>query len=58
MPDRACARTGRPRSRDAEEDDGFAARLRAGWREVRRRPWLASGLGAMAAYHVFVLPAV
>jgi predicted MFS family arabinose efflux permease len=42
-----------------EEDDGrFAARLRAGWREVRARPWLASGLGAMAAYHVFVLPAV
>ena len=43
---------------DAEEHDGFAARLRSGWREVRRRPWLASGLGAMAAYHVFVLPAV
>ena len=51
-PDRAPAVAG------AEEHDGFAARLRAGWREVRRRPWLASGLGAMAAYHVFVLPAV
>ena len=51
-PDRAAAVA------DAEEDDGFAARLRSGWREVRRRPWLASGLGAMAAYHVFVLPAV
>ena len=51
-PDRAAAVA------DAEEHDGFAARLRSGWREVRRRPWLASGLGAMAAYHVFVLPAV
>ena len=51
-PDRA------PAVADAEEHDGFAARLRSGWREVRRRPWLASGLGAMAAYHVFVLPAV
>ena len=47
-----------PAVADAEEQDGFAARLRSGWREVRRRPWLASGLGAMAAYHVFVLPAV
>jgi len=25
---------------------------------VRARPWLTAGLGAMAAYHVFVLPAV
>jgi MFS family permease len=41
---------------DADED--FAARLRTGWREVRARPWLRVGLGAMAAYHVFVLPAV
>jgi MFS family permease len=40
------------------EDDGFAARLHAGWREVRARPWLTVGLGAMAAYHVFVLPGV
>jgi MFS family permease len=51
-PDRAAAVA------DAEEEDDFAARLRSGWREVRSRPWLASGLGAMAAYHVFVLPAV
>jgi predicted MFS family arabinose efflux permease len=43
----------------ADEEDGrFAARLRAGWREVRARPWLRYGLAAMAAYHVFVLPAV
>jgi MFS family permease len=42
----------------AEEEDRFTARLRAGWREVRARPWLTWGLAAMAAYHVFVLPAV
>jgi hypothetical protein len=41
-----------------DEDEDFVARLRAGWREVRARPWLTGGLGAMAAYHVFVLPAV
>src|SRR4051812_29291703 len=41
-----------------EDDDPFMARLRAGWREVSARPWLTYGLGAMAAYHVFVLPAV
>jgi hypothetical protein len=32
--------------------------MRAGWREVRARPWLSYGLVAMAAYHVCVLPAV
>jgi MFS family permease len=41
-----------------DEDEDFVARLRTGWREVRARPWLTVGLGAMAAYHVFVLPAV
>jgi MFS family permease len=41
-----------------DDDEGFVVRLRAGWREVRARPWLTGGLGAMAAYHVFVLPAV
>jgi len=41
-----------------EEEDRFAARLRAGWSEVRARPWLTWGLAAMAAYHVFVLPAM
>jgi predicted MFS family arabinose efflux permease len=51
------------RPRDAEhagEDDGdrFMTRMRAGWREVRARPWLSYGLVAMAAYHVCVLPAV
>src|SRR3954454_2195664 len=46
------------RAPDQEEDDAFLARLRVGWREVRARPWLTYGLGAMAAYHVFVLPGV
>src|SRR3954469_4651580 len=41
-----------------DEDEDFLARLRTGWREVRARPWLTVGLGAMASYHVFVLPAV
>jgi hypothetical protein len=52
----------RPRAADAPETEAdtgrFGRRLRAGWAEVRARPWLASGLGAIAAYHVFVLPAV
>ena len=42
----------------AEAEDRFTARMRTGWREVRARPWLTWGLVAMAAYHVFVLPAV
>jgi len=41
-----------------EEAESFLAGLRTGWREVRSRPWLGWGLGAMSAYHVFVLPAV
>ena len=57
-----CLLALRPRLRaaDAPEADEarFGRRLRAGWAEVRARPWLASGLGAIAAYHVFVLPAV
>ena len=40
------------------EHESFLAGLREGWREVRSRPWLRWGLGAMSAYHVFVLPAV
>jgi predicted MFS family arabinose efflux permease len=58
----ACLGALRPRpiapGADEEEDAGFRARLRAGWREVRARPWLKYGLGAMAAYHVIVWPAV
>jgi MFS family permease len=51
-------RPGPPPAAAEPEGDGFAARLRAGWREVRARRWLTVGLGAMAAYHVCVLPAV
>jgi MFS family permease len=55
----ACLIALRPAAPAPEPDgDGFAARLRAGWREVRARRWLTVGLGAMAAYHVCVLPAV
>jgi MFS family permease len=43
---------------DVGGHESFLAGLREGWREVRSRPWLRSGLGAMSAYHVFVLPAV
>src|SRR4051812_9005038 len=47
-----------PRTTAEPEEDRFGARLRAGWGEVRARPWLASGLVAMGAYHVCVLPAM
>ena len=43
---------------DHDDDEEFLARLRTGWREVRTRPWLKVGLGAMASYHVLVLPVV
>src|SRR5689334_8450564 len=43
---------------EAEPEARFGARLRAGWREVRARPWLRWGLVAMGTYHVCVLPAV
>lgn len=47
----------------AEEDPAattghFWTSLREGWSEVRRRPWVTAFLGAMATYHVAVLPAV
>jgi MFS family permease len=51
----------RPRVAEAaveEPPPPFLAAMRAGWREVRTRPWLLAGLGAMAAYHAIVLPAV
>ena len=40
------------------EDEGFAAQLRGGWREVRSRSWVWTVLLALAAYHVIVLPSV
>jgi MFS family permease len=57
----ACLLALKPHAGDApahEDEDRFLARLRTGWREVRVRAWLSWGLAAMAAYHVFVLPAV
>lgn len=42
----------------AAQSESFLSGLRTGWREVRSRAWLSWGLGAMSAYHVFVLPAV
>jgi MFS family permease len=56
----------RPRVIDAEMHDDapeaatehFLASLRAGWREVRSRPWVVAFLGGMASYHVIVLPAI
>jgi MFS family permease len=53
VPDHVAAPAG-----TEEEHESFLAGLRTGWREVRSRPWLGWGLGAMSAYHVFVLPAV
>jgi MFS family permease len=47
-----------PTEPGAVETEAFLAGLRTGWREVRSRPWLGWGLGAMSTYHVFVLPAV
>ena len=36
----------------------FRAAVREGWTEVRSRPWIVAGLGAMCSYHAIVLPAV
>ena len=42
----------------SEEGEGFLDQLRGGWREVRSRTWVWTGLIALASYHVIVLPAV
>jgi MFS family permease len=42
----------------AEEGEGFLDQLRGGWHEVRSRVWVWTGLIALGAYHVIVLPAV
>jgi MFS family permease len=44
-------------ARDGDEE-GFFEQLRGGWREVRSRTWVWTGLIALGAYHVIVLPAV
>jgi predicted MFS family arabinose efflux permease len=43
---------------EVEEEPSFLAALRGGWREVSSRAWVWSILGAMAVYHVVVLPSV
>jgi hypothetical protein len=56
----------RPRVIDAEMHDDapegatehFLVSLRAGWSEVRRRPWVVAFLGGMGTYHAIVLPAI
>jgi MFS family permease len=42
----------------APAEEGFLEQLRGGWREVRSRAWVWTGLIALAAYHVIVLPSV
>ena len=59
----ACLLALRPRAVPAagpapEPEDGFAAQLRGGWREVRSRPWVWKLLGAMSVYHLVVLPSI
>jgi MFS family permease len=44
-------------ARDGDEE-GFLEQLRGGWREVSSRTWVWTGLIALGAYHVIVLPAV
>ena len=41
-----------------DQEEGFLAQLRGGWREVRSRTWVWTVLIALAAYHVIVLPSV
>src|SRR4051794_5590535 len=43
---------------EIEEEPSFMAALRGGWREVTSRSWVWSVLGAIAIYHVIVLPSV
>jgi MFS family permease len=45
-------------ARGAEVAENMLAGLKGGLREVRARPWIAWFLGAMAAYHLIVLPSV
>lgn len=39
-------------------EESFLAQLRGGWREVRSRTWVWTGLIVLVAYHVLVLPGV
>jgi MFS family permease len=44
--------------RDRDDEESFLEQLRAGWREVRSRAWVWTGLIGLSVYHVVVLPAV
>lgn len=48
----------RPAPAPRAQEDGFAAQLAGGWREVRSRSWVWSTLLAFSAYHALVLPAL
>lgn len=43
---------------DDEAPRGLLGGIREGWSEVRSRPWVMAGLGAIATYSAIVLPAV
>lgn len=50
-----------PAAAHALEEDappGLLGSIREGWSEVRSRPWVIGGLGAIATYSAVVLPAV
>jgi MFS family permease len=53
-----CLLALRPRVVERGDPEPFAADLRGGWREVRRRSWVWSFLLAMIVYHVIVLPSI
>ncbi|MFJ5885804.1 MFS transporter [Kitasatospora cineracea] len=56
--DGANAASGADGGAERAERLGFLAELRVGWRQVRSRTWVWSGMLAMAIYHVVVLPSV
>ncbi|KQV21881.1 MFS transporter [Kitasatospora sp. Root107] len=49
-------------AQDEAQDDApggsFLSELREGWRHVRSRTWVWSGMAAMSVYHVVVLPSI
>lgn len=44
--------------RAAEQEPTLLEGLRAGWSEIRSRPWVQAFLGLLCAYHVIVLPSI
>ena len=43
---------------EGDAPPGLLSGIREGWSEVRSRPWVMGGLGAIATYSAIVLPAV